>query len=77
MKKSHHNTIKMEKKKLNELLYFDDDSFEKISCGYCNESNISELYFNKDIQNKKIEFLCQEHYNKKINDSKEEEKKKY
>ena len=75
MKKSHHNIIKMEKKKLNELLYFDDDSFEKISCGYCNESNISELYFNKDIQNKKIEFLCQEHYNKKINDSKEEEKK--
>jgi hypothetical protein len=58
MKKSHHNTIKMEKKKLNELLYFDDDSFEKISCGYCNESNISELYFNKDIQNIKLNFYA-------------------
>ena len=75
MKRSSHKSIKIEKKKLNEELYFDDNTIEIISCGYCQVSNIFDLYFYKDIQKKKIEFLCQLHFDKKINTAKEEEKK--
>ena len=47
---------------------------EIIACGYCDVSDIYDLYFYRDIKNKKIEFLCQFHYNKKISDSNDKEK---
>ena len=75
LKKSNHKSIKYPKKKFNEELYSDDDSIEVIACGYCNVSNLFELYFFKDILNKKIEFLCQFHYNKKMEEAKKEEEK--
>lgn len=74
LKRSNHKSIKYAKKKFNEELYFDDESMEVIACGYCNVSNIFELYFHKDIEKKKIEFLCQFHYDKKIDEGKKEEK---
>ena len=75
MKKSNHKTILYPKNKINEELYFDDQTMEIISCGYCKVSSIFELYFYKDIEKKKIEFLCEFHYNKKLEEAKEEEKK--
>ena len=76
MKKSKHKTMKLVKKKFNEILYADDDTLEIISCGYCSVSNIFELYFYNDTQNKKLEFLCQFHYDKKIKDSKDYQEKR-
>ena len=75
MRRSNHNSIKYAKKKLNENLYFDHDSIEIIACGYCNVSSIFDLYFYKDKEKKKFEFLCSFHYYKKIEEAKEEEKK--
>ena len=75
MKKSGHKSIKYPKNLINEELYSNDHTIEKITCGYCQVSSIFELYFYKDNEKKKIEFLCEVHYNKKIEESKEEEKK--
>ena len=74
LKKSYHKSIKIQKKKINEKLYSNDNTLEIITCGYCNVSILSELFFYKDIENKKIDFLCQIHYNKKIEETKNEEK---
>ena len=74
---SKHNTIKYPKKKLNEELYSDNKNMEIISCGYCNESNIYKLYFYKDEKNKKIGFLCEKHFDKKLEESKNLEKNYY
>ena len=68
--KSKHNCIKYPKKKFNEELYFDNNNMEIITCGYCEEKNIYKLYFYKNIENKKIEFLCETHLNKKISEGK-------
>ena len=76
MRKSNHKTMKLSKKKINENLYSDDDSMEIISCENCDVSNIFELYFYKDTQHKKIEFLCQFHFDKKIKDTKDNQEKK-
>jgi len=76
MKKSKHKTMKLTKKYINESLYSNDDTMEIISCENCSVSNIFELYFHKDTQNKKIELLCQFHYDKKIKESKDSQEKK-
>ena len=44
---------------------------EIIACEICTLSNIFDLYFYKDDHNKKIKFLCQFHYDKKIKESKD------
>ena len=75
LKKSNHKSIKYPKKKMNEELYFDDNSIEIITCGYCKVSSLFELYFFKDTKNKKIEFLCQFHLDKKFQEAKKEEDK--
>ena len=77
MQKSKHKTIKLSKIKCNESLYSDEDIMEIINCEYCSTSNIFELYFYKDIQNKNIEFLCQFHYEKKIKESKDYQETKF
>ena len=68
--KSKHNCIKYPKRKLNEELYFDNYNMEIIACGYCDEKNIYKLFYYKNIEKKKIEFLCEVHLNKKISESK-------
>ena len=68
--KSKHNSIKYPKKKFNEELYFDNNNMEIISCGYCDENNVFNLFFHKDEKNKKIVFLCETHLDKKINEGK-------
>ena len=68
--KSKHNTIKYPKKKFNEELYSDNKNMEIISCGYCDENNVYKLFFYKDEKNKKIEFLCEVHLDKKIKEGK-------
>ena len=68
--KSKHNCIKYPKKKFNEELYLDNNNVEIITCGYCEEKNIYKLYFYKNIENKKIEFLCETHLNKKKSEGK-------
>ena len=68
--KSKHNSIKYLKKKFNEELYFDNNNMEIIACGYCDESNVFNLFFRGDEKNKKIEFLCEAHLDKKINEGK-------
>ena len=68
--KSKHNTIKYPKKKFNEKLYSDNKNIEIISCGYCNENNVYKLFYYKDETNKKIEFLCEVHLDKKIKEGK-------
>ena len=75
--KSKHKTIKLAKKNFNESLYSDDDTMEIVSCGYCSVSDIFNLYFFKDTENKKIEFLCQFHYEKKMKESKDYQEKKF
>jgi len=64
MRKSKHTIIKLSKINFNESFYSDDNILEIITCEYCSVSNIFELYFYKDTRNKKIEFLCQFHYEK-------------
>lgn len=73
--KSNHNTIKYPKKKFNEELYSDNNNLEIISCDYCNINNIFQLYFYKDVINKKIKFLCNNHLEKKIEEAKYLEQK--
>ena len=68
--KSKHNCIKYPKKKFNEELYFDNNNMEIISCNYCEEKNINKLFFYKNTEKKKIEFLCETHLNKKISEAK-------
>ena len=68
--KSRHNSFKYPKKKFNEELYYDNKNMEIISCGYCEEKNIYKIYFYKDEKNKKIEFLCESHFDKKIKEGK-------
>ena len=76
MRKSMHKTMKLSKKKINESLYSDDDTMEIIVCENCSVSNIFELYFYKDTQNKEIKFLCQFHLDKKIKATKDYQEKK-
>jgi len=77
MQKSKHKTMKLPKIKFNESLDSDDDIIDIITCEYCSVSNIFELYFYKDTQNKNIEFLCQFHYEKKMKESKDYQEKKF
>ena len=77
IEKSKHKTIKLAKNNFNESLYSDDDTMEIISCGYCSVSDIYNLYFFKDTENKKIEFLCQFHYEKKMKESRNYQEKKF
>ena len=72
--KANHNTIKYPKKKFNEELYCDNKNMEIISCGYCDENNIYKIFFYKDEKNKKIQFLCENHLNKKIEEAKYKDK---
>ena len=76
MRKSKHKTMKFAKKKINESLYSDDDTMEIIVCENCYVSNIFELYFYKDTQNKKIELLFQNNLDKKIKATKDNQEKK-